>query len=313
MEYLLLLEKAREKRLSLINPETDNCWRIVNGEIDRFPGLTIDVYGEWLLIQYYANEAKRYIDPLLGLLREGFFPFEVKGVLLKDRTKESGGTSDCFKSLLLAGSYPPEEYTVMHNGMQACVDLVHAQNTGVFMDMRSVREALCPYYGDCGAGARVLNLFAYTSLFSVHALKHGMKSAENIDLSNVVLERARRNYAVNGIDAPNRDFVRTDSVSYMKRAARKERIYDLVIIDPPTFSRYKGSSFSVQRDMPKLIDLAAQIAGGYVLSAVNCHRITQKDYESFHPRSWKRIFIQSEAADFAGTFPYLKVGLWKVR
>jgi len=292
---------------------------MVNGDADSLPGVTVDVYGNWLLLQYFTEEGGALARQIAPILFNDFFStFHVEGILLKNRTKESGAETGFYTSELLAGVLPPPFYSVLHNGMRAEVDLVSAQNTGVFMDMRRIREKLVPYYPKCagfsgeGNSSRLLNLFAYTSLFSVHALLHGMRSAENVDLSNVVLGRSKQNYLINSLPVTERDFVRADSISYIKQAARRKRFYDLVIIDPPTFSRYKGSSFSVQRDMDRVLSLVGEITRGYVLSAVNCHRVSIDQYRSFHPSSWTNLFIESESADFQGSFSYLKAGLWKV-
>lgn len=306
------MKKAHEKRLSFICPQSDNCYRIINAEGDGIDGVTVDLYGEWILIQFFSEAAEhtaRIIAPMCNTVFEGINP---SGILLKDRTKSSGADSGNYTSELVAGQYPPEEHTVLHNGIRAQVDLVNAQNTGIFMDMRNVRDRLVDVYHEC-AGAKILNLFSYTSLFSVHAIVHGMGSAENVDLSNGVLERAKANYKLNNLIPDDRDFIRYDSIAFLKQAVRKKLKYDLVIIDPPTFSRNKNSSFSVQRDMDTLLSYAGEISTRYVISAVNCYKVSLAQYRSFHPESWKNIFVEEQSPDFSGAFSYLKAGLWKIQ
>ncbi|MFW5808489.1 MAG: class I SAM-dependent methyltransferase, partial [Spirochaetota bacterium] len=189
-------------------------------------------------------------------------------------------------------------------------DLVSAQNTGVFMDMREVRDRMVSFYPQIDS---VLNLFCYTGAFSVHALAHGVPRAVNVDISAPVLDRARTNYTLNGLACDDRDFVRTDVMKAIRRFSKQGQRFGLVILDPPTFSRNKHSHFSVKKDYMRCCRLLEELTPAYVLSAMNTYSVPLSGYLSSHPQHWERIFLMHESTDFPhGNDPYLKCALWRV-
>ncbi len=309
-----ILLKALERRASLhTNPDTD-CYRLFHLGGDGIEGLTIDRYGSYILIQFFETELFSRLEEirgvLPGVLKAAGLPF--RGILLKDRTRiSSAQIAELRKSRLLTGEEPPAGYICMQNGIRAAVDLREGQNTGLFLDMRQIRERLAPYLRET---PRLLNLFCYTSLFSVFALKNGCRRAINIDLSKSALQRSRENYALNGLPVDERDFVQGDVKEWLKILRKKGECFSLVIYDPPTFSRHQKRTFSVKRDYPMHLSVISEIAaGGYALSAVNSHSLSKEMYLSFHPPGWKPVFLASESDDFpSGDHPYLKAGLWKI-
>ena len=317
MDYLGHLRKAVEKRRDLFALKGCTAFRLVNGEGDGLDGLTVDIYGEYLLAQCFSGspgaDAARPTEALARLA--DFLPLTVLGVLLKDRGRRHPGAKDIAsfsESVLLYGEMPPEDYIVEQNGVRVAVDLVKGQNTGLFLDMREVRGRLAGLYGGVDS---LLNLFCYTAVFSVHAILNGARSAVNVDLSKAVLGRARANYSINGIEPDDRDFIREDAQKWVKRAEKKGGRFSMVIFDPPTFARNKKKSFSARKDYAAFCALLSGLAGGgYVLTSVNAAGVTENDYRSFHPASWELEFLSHESADFPfRRRPYLKAGLWRVK
>jgi len=133
---------------------------------------------------------------------------------------------DLWKSTILEGEYPSSGIVVTQNGVKAGVDLVNGQNTGIFLDMRDIREKLRTFYKSESIN-RMLNLFSYTALFSVHALKNGVNNAVNIDLSRGVLNRARVNYQLNDLKVDERDFIFGDALDWTKQFSKKKSILRL--------------------------------------------------------------------------------------
>ena len=318
-----MMRRGIEKRLPLFSSADTDCFRIINGEGDGLEGLTVDRFGGYLLVQAFdrsiVEEAgedltlrKDYRDALLGAA--GDLPVEIKGVLFKNREKLKGSHDFISerRSTLVEGEYPPGDFTVVQNGVNVIVDLVEGQSTGIFLDMREVRDFLGGFYGEHRCET-MLNLFCYTALFSVHALKNGLKHACNVDLSRAVLKRARENYILNGLAVDDRDFIYGDSIEWIKRLKKKNETYSIAVIDPPTFSRNRKKVFSVKEDYGKTVAaLEALVPQGYVLSAVNTVGVSEKEYLSWHPSRWEMIMYRNESSDFrAGGNPYLKVGLWK--
>lgn len=310
-----LLTIALDRREPLLNsPETDS-FRLFNTEGDGLDGLTIDIYGGYLLVQYFLNtirtEAEGTASPLEKiLLRKNIF---IKGILIKDRTKRVGeaDVGKSYKSYLLAGAMPPIEHDVLVNGVRARVDLVDGQNSGLFLDMREVRDRLKNYYA---AGGSMLNLFSYTGIFSVHGLANGLDKAVNVDLSGAVLKRARINYNLNSLRVDSRDFVNEDSIKYIKFCEKKGITYDFAVFDPPSFARNKSGSFSAARDFSESLNhLGGICRGGLILTSINSRSISREEYLSAHPKTWKNEFFANEPADFPFIKePYLKAGLWRV-
>ncbi len=316
MQLEPLLTRALSKRGKLLADPDLDCCRLFNGDGDGVPGLCVDRYNEYLLVQYYepglasmGGGILRAIDGIVPLL-----PAPPKGVLLKDRTRHAGAPdpADAAKSVLLSGSLPPGDYTVRQNGVRAAVDLLKGQNTGIFMDMREVRDRLAGYYSRSDT---LINLFSYTALFSVHALMHGIAGAINVDLSRGVLERARANYRLNGLRIDARDFIYGDSIEWIRRFRRQGKAFSFVVFDPPTFSRNRKRTFSTKKNYRDSLALVTDIArGGYALTSVNSYSVTREEYLSYHPDGWRLEFFANEASDFthAGN-PYLKAGLWKIK
>jgi len=303
-----LFEEAIKKRSSLINNPNEEVYRLFNQRADGVDGLTLDFYKEYILLQDFGcGEGFFHSDEFHTALNFIDDYFRPTGILLKNRKK----STDDFSSTVLKGSLPPGDIVVRHNGISALADIVNSQNTGVFADMRNVRSAMLPYYE---AGGTILNLFCYTGLFSVHALMNGGFSAINVDVSKSVLTRARENYVLNGLKVNDRDFIREDSKSAIKYLAKKNRVFDIVIFDPPTFSRSKASSFSVDTDYSDYLEkINLLITNGYCLSAINTAAVDRQSYMGKHPSHWKNIFLQNEPEDYpSADSSYLKVGLWKV-
>ncbi len=309
-----LLSSAVEKRgLLFQNPETD-CFRIFNSAGDGIDGLTIDFYAGYILLQFFNSNTKEMIGKIPPLL-PGVVPVQIKGILCKNRMTPSGDElpEDLWKSVILEGDYPADGVVVVQNGIKARLDLINGQNTGIFLDMREIRDQLARFYRSEPV-KRMLNLFCYTALFSAHALKNGVESAVNVDLSKGVLNRAKVNYQLNGLKIDQRDFIYGDAVEWTRRFYKNGTMFDFAIFDPPTFARNRKKNFSVKKDYSdSLQQLELVINEGFVLTSINSYTVTEKEYRSFHPDRWELLMFGNESSDFVnGGNPYLKVGLWKI-
>jgi len=312
---IYMLNSAIDKRNLLFeNPETD-CFRIFNSSGDGLDGLTIDFYSGYILLQYFNPGAKESINKILPDLIKTI-PVPIKGILCKNRMTPGRNElpDEIWKSVTLEGEYPEDGIIVLQNGVKARVDLVNGQNTGIFMDMREIRDKLIPFYKTQSVN-RMLNLFCYTALFSVHALKNGTGSAVNIDLSRGVLHRAKVNYQLNGLKIDERDFIYGDALDWTKQLSKKQVYFDFAVFDPPTFARNKKKNFSVKKDYSdSLQKVECLVNRGFILTSINSYTVTEQEYRSFHPAAWELLMFGNESSDFIykGN-PYLKVGLWKIK
>lgn len=314
MDLTSKLMEAFRRREHILNDESNSAFRLCNGQGDGVEGITIDMYDRFILTQFFDDNLyleKATINAAVsGAVDKSRLPID--GILLKNRTrvKDPENIASIRESELVMGVLPPARYPVMQNGVKVYVDLLKGQNTGLFLDMREVRERLKDIYSD---GGSMCNFFSYTGQFSVHALKNGMDSAVNVDLSRTVLRRARDNYRLNDLPVDDRDFVYGDAIEWMKIFSKNQKQFSFIVFDPPTFARNKKKTFSVQQDFSRTVPHLAKLCEeGYILTSVNSASVSEEEYRSFHPDNWELLFIANEPDDFPWKDqPYLKVGLWR--
>lgn len=316
MQIEPLLKKAVRKRERLFADTATDCCRLFNGDGDGVPGLTIDRYGGYILMQYFDGRLDSATGDILASITRivPLLPARPQGILLKKRFRpdDTRDIASAMKSVVLEGAEPPRGYSVRQNGILASVDLVGGQSTGIFLDMREVRDRLAGYYRSSDT---MLNLFSYTGLFSVHAVRNGITGAVNVDLSKGVLERAKENYRLNGLKVDERDFIYGDSLEWTRRFAKKGKSFTLVIFDPPTFARNRRRTFSTKKNFQGSLGLLnGLVEDGLVLTSINSFSISREEYLSFHPEGWELEFLANESSDFThGGNPYLKAGLWRIK
>lgn len=144
-----------------------------------------------------------------------------------------------------------ERFVVEEQGLKFWVNLGDYLDTGLFLDHRNTRARV----REEAKGQRFLNLFAYTGSFSVYAAAGGAKSTTTVDLSNTYLDWAAENLKLNGFTGPQHQLIRSDVVRWLSQAASEGAKYDLVVLDPPSFSASKkmAGTFNVQRDQGRLL------------------------------------------------------------
>lgn len=315
-DFVKLFSIGIEARSSLFDSSETDCFRIFNAEGDGFDGITADYYSGYILIQYFNQEAERNLKTAVNAALSVYnsVPGGLKGLLVKNRMNIPGNDyNEVRRSEIIEGIYPEEGVIVRQNNVKAYADLLNGQNTGVFLDMREIRSRLPGFYKDHGV-KKMLNLFCYTALFSVHALANNVSSAVNVDLSRAVLARSRENYRINNLQCDDRDFIYGDAIEWIKLFIKKKELFDFAVFDPPTFARNRKKQFSVKRDYRASLESLDKITGrgGLILSSVNSYSVSEKEYRSYHPDLWQLLMFGNESADFVNRGnPYLKVGLWK--
>lgn len=151
-----------------------------------------------------------------------------------------------------------EFVVVREGGYKFLVNFTDYLDTGLFLDHRLTRKRL----GEMARGKRFLNLFAYTGSASVYAAGGGASSTTTVDMSNTYIDWAKRNMSINNLAGPEHGFVREDVLKWLAATSTEgKKQYDLIFVDPPTFSRSKRmeDTFEVQRDHVKLLKLVAQL------------------------------------------------------
>lgn len=218
------VEKAYGIRKKYIESTETDAFRVINGENDLLPGLIVDKYADFLVVQFHTAGIEFWKERIIAAL-EGI----VKPKGIYERSDMAARRFDHLGSVqgVLSGSVP-ELITIRENGLRFLVDVRHGQKTGFFLDQRDKRKAFTKYTRD----ASLLNCFSYTGGFSVYALAGGAKHVTSIDSSEAAIELARENIKLNGFDADRCGFICDDVKTYLKGNAER---YNAVVLDPPAF------------------------------------------------------------------------------
>ncbi|MBC7188405.1 MAG: class I SAM-dependent methyltransferase [Calditrichaeota bacterium] len=223
------LTRAIAARASLIQGGTTTAFRLVNAESDGLPGLIVDRYDEFLVCQFLSAGSEAWRQTLVEALAE-LVPcqgiYERSDVDVRSKEGLSPRTG------LLWGQSPPELVEIREGQCRFLVDLVRGHKTGFYLDQRENRALAARY---C-QGMQVLNCFAYTGAFAIWALLGGAAAVTNIESSAEALALARRNLALNGIDANAAEFIQGDAFQELRRLRDSGRQFDVVILDPPKFA-----------------------------------------------------------------------------
>ncbi|MGC4065475.1 MAG: class I SAM-dependent methyltransferase [Polyangiaceae bacterium] len=223
---------------------TTETLRLVNAEADALPGVTVDAYGEHAVVELLTEETvARRADIVARVMELGAQSVYVKCRMRRDLRQEdvehwAPRTPD-------SGSPAPSPYVVREAGVPVEVELGDGWDTGLYPDQRENRKRI----RGVSSGRSMLNLFAYTGMFSVAAALGGATSTTTVDLSGRALERARRNFALSDIPTDERHrFVRADAVEWLSRKRRAGVHFDVIVLDPPSFSTVgKGRVFKLAK------------------------------------------------------------------
>ncbi len=344
-------------------PRPTTAFRLINEEGDGLPRLAVDVYGGWLVAQLYHDRPDRpdrpdrsaraerpdrrerkaapegrearpepdegpwaepatreaLLDRLHGL---GF-----DGVYLKVRPKQANVLVDTRREdlaprLPVRGEPAPEDLAIVEEGVPLLVRLGDGLSTGLFLDQRANRRRV----REMAAGASVANLFAYTCAFSVAAALGGAARTVSVDASVAALERGRANMehaGVRPLDAHT--FVAEDAFAWRARSARRAERFDLVVLDPPSYSSTKRGRFVADSDYGALAAAAIELLapGGRLLACTNHRGISPARFRRIlfdAARTARRDVTQikdlAEPADFPavpGAGPHMKSALVTLR
>jgi len=271
------LKQARKSR-NWVDFGDTTVARLVNAEGDGLPGLTVDRYGDFLMIQYYTAAWERHLPVLATALQDAY---AAQGIYCKYRPQETrklaaGKKSRPLQGRLLAGKAAPVDLTVRENGLLYHVDLVKDLHTGLFHDQRQNRQE----FRSLSAGCHVLNLFAYTGAFSVAAAAGGAAQVTSIDAAGRYLDWARENFRLNGISSEDHEFVTGDCFVELDRLARAGRTFDIVFMDPPSFSTTSKSRFTTSGGTAELVQKALKLltSGGLLVTSSNLQKMALPDY-----------------------------------
>lgn len=246
-----------------------DAFRIYDKEIGRYP-FAVDFYAGRFLVHYFPRKWEED-EPSAEMAQEveatlkSLFDVPKEMVVWKSRIKRE--KLEQYEKLSERGDL----FVVHEYGVPFYVNITDYLDTGLFLDHREMRRLVATQ----AKGKTLLNLFAYTCSFTVHAAINGSISSKSVDLSNTYTDWGRQNFKLNGIDENSHVVVRADCLKFLEEEVGR---YDLIVIDPPTLSRSKAMSqmFDVQLDYPFLIQKSLNLlsSGGTIFFSTNSRRFT---------------------------------------
>jgi len=254
-----------------------SCFRIYDRDIPDLPFI-VDEYERHLHISQilrYNFKSPEDEQQWLNLMVESAgkaLAVEPQRIFFKTREQQKGQKQYT--------SFGSDHYSlvVKENDLEFQINLSDYLDTGLFLDHRDTRALV----GSLALNARVLNLFSYTGSFSVYAARGGAASTLSLDLSNTYTEWTRKNLALNGFGGKLHAAESADVLTWLPEAARQGKQYDIIVLDPPTFSNSNkmNRTFDVQKDHPFLIN--------------SCLRLLTKDGILIFSNNFKKFKLDKE-------------------
>jgi len=254
-----------------------SCYRLYDADMPEY-AFAIDVYRTvepdqvWLYVQEYAAPANIELEAVRRRRGEALSTLpDVTGVprdRIRVRTRRRTKRGEQYEKVDEQAHF----HVVEEGGLKFRVNFDDYLDTGLFLDHRVTRARL----RDAASGKRFLNLFAYTGTATVYAAAGGAVASTSVDLSRTYLNWAQRNLALNGLAASGHGFVQADCRQWLQQQTPGRERYDLIFLDPPTFSNSKRMEgvLDVERDHPALIDACAQLLApaGLIVFSTNAQR-----------------------------------------
>ncbi|MGD0651323.1 MAG: class I SAM-dependent methyltransferase [Verrucomicrobiia bacterium] len=328
-EELDALAAAKEFR-DLIFDEDTNAFRLISGAADGFPDVIVDSYAGNLLVQWQTEAAAKTGPALLEQLKQRCGGQAIYEQLVTKRKRTVPGLTGCGGASMKRrgeneaalnrrlAEAPLQRFSIRENGLNFLISLGEGLSTGIFLDQRENRRRLLMANL---AGKTLLNCFAYTCAFSVAAAKAGAVTT-SIDLSRHYLEWGKDNFRANDLHPEAHRFLVGDVLEWLKRFQKRGQDWDIVVLDPPTFSTTKkGRAFQAERDYEELEALAIALVarGGTLFCSTNQRTLAPDKFEGSlreAARQTGRVIasVEFETLPFdfrvaEGERPYLKT-LW---
>ena len=273
------LAAAMAVRAPLVDRGDTDGYRVVNGENDGMPGLVLDRYDRTLVLKLYTAAWVPHLVDILPAIDELLHPEAL--VLRLARNIPTDALHGLEEGDALLGVCPTDPVLFRESGLTFEADVVHGQKTGHFLDQRDNRVLV----GREAEGATVLDVFASTGGFTVHAAAGGAAAVTAVDLSAPTLEVAARNLAHNarlpGVAACRYTAVVGDAFREMETYVRQGRKYDIVVIDPPSFAQRQHEVTRALAAYAKLTDLGVRLVqrGGLLVQCSCSSRVTTNDFQ----------------------------------
>jgi 23S rRNA (cytosine1962-C5)-methyltransferase len=290
------VQEALSLRQKVVGADS-NSFRLVYGEADYLPGLTVDVYDRYLSVQVLTLGMERLLPVLLGALTDVLNP---EGVVLRNDVpvRELEGLE---QEVRFHGRPFEPMVQIRENGFSMWVDLWEGQKTGYFLDQRENRAFIRPF----AEQATVLDCFSHTGSFAVHAAGFAASSVTAVDISDQAVSMVGKNAALNGFGQVIMA-VEDNAFDYLRREVDAGKSYDVVMLDPPAFTKSRSSVSAARRGYKEinLRGLKLVREGGYLVTSSCSYHISRDDFMSILTqaaadahRQVKVVAVRGQASD----------------
>ncbi|MFO3777903.1 23S rRNA (cytosine(1962)-C(5))-methyltransferase RlmI [Serratia marcescens] len=269
--FIRRLQQAQSWRDWVAQRDGLDGYRLIAGESDDLPGITIDRFQNFLVLQLLSAGAEYQRPALLSALQHCYPEcsiYDRSDVAVRKKEGLPLAQGPVF------GDLPPELLPITEHGMKLLVDIQQGHKTGFYLDQRDSRLAARNY----SAGRRVLNCFSYTGAFAVSALMGGCAQVISVDTSQAALDIAKQNVELNKLDLNKAEFVRDDVFQLLRNYRTQGEKFDLIIMDPPKFVENKNQLASACRGYKDINMLALQLLNpGGILLSFSCSGLMPTD------------------------------------
>jgi 23S rRNA (cytosine1962-C5)-methyltransferase len=262
------LVQAVDRRRNLFDEQT-NGYRIINGESDGWPGLVLDRYDQTLVLKLYSAVWLPRFKEISNLILAQLKPERLVLRLSRNIQTAARQTLSAEDGQIVSGGKFETCPTFLENGLRFEADVCHGQKTGFFLDQRENRRAV----ESLASGRRALNAFSFSGGFSLYAARGGATSVTDLDISAHALASAERNFALNqsiaNVAHCRHESVQSDAFDWL--AGNGERLFDLIVLDPPSFAKRETERAGAIRAYEKLAGAGIpHLAPGGILVACSC-------------------------------------------
>ncbi len=248
------------------------AYRLVHGESDGLPGLIVDVYGPFIVVQFLALGLEPWREAIVSALQDTLAPAGIyersdSAVRRLEGLEERVG--------VLAGEAPPDELALDDEGMTVLADLKTGAKTGLFLDQRQNQKAAAKQ----AHGRDVLNCFAYTGLFGLRAALAGAKSVTDVEISPEFVALAGRQWERSGVSIPHSG-VTENVFDYLRSLEASSYRTDMVILDPPAFTKNRASRDGAIRGYNEINRVALRLLrpGGVLVTCSCSHHLSAPEF-----------------------------------
>ena len=285
--FIKKIKSAIEYREEFFADKTTTAFRVFNGDGDGVGGLSIDYFDGYYLLTWYSIGIYELKDEILRALKS---VVDYKGIYQKKRFDAKGMYLDDNDDFI-CGERADSPVIVKENSVNFSIYLDDGPMVGVFLDQRDVRKTLKDKYAK---DKTVLNTFSYTGAFSIFAALGGASKTTSVDLAKRSLLKTKEHFSINNIDVDKQDIIVEDVFNYFKYAVRKKLLFDIVVLDPPSFARSKKHIFSASKDYVNLLKEVIQITSknGVIVASTNSASFSMMTFRDFIARAFKELNVK---------------------